>query len=83
MKLHGLRVGIRQSQRRACPSRRTNGAEEIGAFVALVGRLARSRSTPRPLPDAAILVADARFVLEPDFDGSIGRQIGEMGAQRA
>src|SRR5262249_36523113 len=43
--------------------RGTNGAEEIGVFVPLVGRLAWSPSTPGPLLDAAILLADARLVL--------------------
>jgi hypothetical protein len=62
MELHGACVGIRQSQRRACSACWTDGTEEIGVFVALVGRLAWSRSTPGPLPDAAVLLADARLV---------------------
>jgi hypothetical protein len=83
MKLHGECVGIRQSQRRACSACWTDGAEEIGVFVALVGRLAWSRSTPGPLADTAILLADACLVLEADFDCRAGRQIGEMGVLRA
>ena len=83
VQLHGECVDIRQGQRRACSACGTNSAEEIGVFVALVGRLAWSRSTPGPLPDAAILLADARLVLEPDFDCRAGRQIGEMGVQSA
>jgi hypothetical protein len=79
MELHGACVGIRQSQRRACSACWTDGTEEIGVFVTLVGRLAWSRSAPGPLPDAAVLLADARLVLEPDFDCCAGWQIGEMG----
>ena len=82
MKLHGGCVGVRESQRRACSACWTDSAEEIGVFVALVRRLAWSRSAPGPLPDAAILLADARLVLKPNFDCA-RRQIGQMGVQSA
>ncbi len=83
MKLHGVGVGQRQSECCACSPRRTDGAEEIGAFIALVSRLTRPRSAPGPLSDEAVLLADARLVLEPDFDRRVGRQTRQMGAQRA
>ena len=52
---------------RLCPSP-DNHPKEIGVFVTLVGRLTRTRSTPRPLPNQAVLLADAGFVLEPYLD---------------
>ena len=67
MKLHGLCVDVRQGERGAGAAGRTDGAEQVGALVALIGGLTRSRAAPCPLPDQAILLADPGFVLEPDF----------------
>jgi hypothetical protein len=63
VELHGLRVGKGQGQ--GCPraAGRADGAEQVRAFVALVGRLLRPRSAPRPLPHEAVLLADAGLVL--------------------
>ena len=36
-----------------------------------------------PLPNLAVLLADARFVLKPDFDRSRRRHVIEMRLQRA
>jgi hypothetical protein len=43
-------------------------AEQIGVVRALVGGLAGSCSAPGPLPNLAVLLADAGLVLKPDFD---------------
>lgn len=83
MKLHHVGVGIRQSERGSDAPRRTNGAEQIGVFVALVGGLSGPRSASRPLSDEAVLLADPGFVLEPDFDWRRLRDAFEMGLQRA
>ena len=83
MKLHRLGVGEGQREGGANASGGTNGAEQIGAIVTLIGRLTRPRSAPGPLTDEAILLADAGFVLEPDFDWRRRRQAVEMSAQRA
>ena len=80
MELHGFGVGEGQDQRRAGAARRADRAEQVGAFVTLVGRLARPGSAPRPLPHQAVLLADARFVLEPDLDRLL-RHLGEVGSQ--
>jgi len=82
MELHHFCVGIGKRQRRALAFGRTNCAEEIGVLIALVGRLTWTRSPPRPLPDEAVLLADARFVLEPDFDRRSRRKGGQMRLQR-
>jgi hypothetical protein len=63
MELHRLGVGEGQRERRPDASGGTNGAEEIGALIALIGRLAGPRSSLGPLPHQAVLLADARFVL--------------------
>ena len=80
VQLHGLGVGEGQGQRRTDAARRADGAEQVGALVALVGGLGRPRAAPRPLPDEAVLLADAGFVLEPDLELLLARQIGEMRA---
>ena len=68
MGLHGLGVGEGQGEGRADAARWADGAEQIGALVALVGRLPRPRAAPGPLPDEAVLLADPGLVLEPDLD---------------
>ena len=80
--LHRLGVGIGQGQGRADAARRTDGAEEIGVFITLVGMLTRSRSAPCPLANLAVLLADARFVLEPNLDRLALWNMGEMRVQR-
>jgi len=82
MKLHGGGVGEGQGERHALAARRTDRAEEIGVFVALIGRLAWARAALGPLPHETVLLANTRLVLEPDFDRSAFRNIGEMGVQR-
>jgi hypothetical protein len=45
----------RQPKRLKCVNAvETDGAEQIGALIALVGGLTRSRSSPRPLPHDAV-----------------------------
>jgi hypothetical protein len=83
MELHGLGVGEGERERGSGAARRADGAEQIGALVALVGRLPGPRATPGPLPDNAVLLADAGLVLEPDLEGRLLRQIGQVGTQRA
>src|SRR5215212_10111030 len=80
--LHRLAVGVGHGERRASAARRADGAEQVGAFVALIGGLARARAAPRPLPHEAVLLADAGFVLEPDLDRLAFRQAGAVSVQR-
>jgi hypothetical protein len=75
MGLHGVSVGIRHDDGRANVARRTNGTEQIGIFITLIFGLARSCAAFRPLVDEAVLLADAGFVLEPDFDRSFRRDL--------
>lgn len=82
MGLHGVGVGEGHGQRCADTPCRADRSEAVGAFVALVGRLARPRSVPGPLPDEAVLLADAGLVLEPELDLPALGDVGEMGFQR-
>jgi hypothetical protein len=75
VELHGLGVGEGQRERGSDASRRTNGAEQIGAFVALIGGLARPRSTPGPLTHAAVLLSDASFIPRVKPEGRLWNQI--------
>ena len=83
VKLHRLGVGEGQRDRGPDTSGGTNGAKEIGALIALIGRLPGPRSAPGPLAHKPVLLADAGFVLKPDLDRRCRRQAVEMGAQRA
>lgn len=82
MGLHGVRVGEGHGERRADAPRRTDRPEQVGALIALVGGLARPGSASGPLPDEAVLLADAGLVLEPEFDRLAPGDVGEMGFQR-
>jgi hypothetical protein len=82
VELHRVGVGEGQRERGAGAAGRADGAEQVGALVALVGGLAGPRSAPGPLPHEAVLLADAGLVLEPDLDGFASRDAGEMGSQR-
>ena len=82
MGLHGLGVGEGHGEGRADTARRADGAEQVGAIVALVGRLARAGAAPGPLPDEPVLLSDPGLVLEPDLDRFALWDVGEMRLQR-
>jgi hypothetical protein len=83
VKLHHVGVRVGQRQGRSDTASRTDRAEQIGVVVALIGGLSWSRSTPGPLTDEAVLLADPGFILEPDFDRRGLVDAFQMGLQRA
>jgi hypothetical protein len=83
MELHHVCIGIGKRQGRSDTPRWADRAEQIGVVIALVGGLPWPRSSPGPLPNLAVLLADPGFVLEPDFDRRRLGQPFEMGLQRA
>ena len=83
VKLHHVGVGMRQRERSPDAAGGADGAEQISVVIALVGRLARSRSALGPLPNLPVLLADPGLVLYPYLDGRRLRQSFEMGLQRA
>lgn len=82
VKLHGFSVGIGQCERRADTTRRADRAKQVGVLVALIGGLSGTRPASGPLPDLAVLLAYAGFVLKPDLYRRAGGQVGQMRAQR-
>jgi hypothetical protein len=68
VKLHHVGVGVGQHEGRPDAAGRADRAEQIGVVVALVGGLPWPRSAPGPLPNLAVLLADAGLVFKPDFD---------------
>ncbi len=83
MQLHHVGVGMGQCEGRTNATGGADGAEQIRVLVTLVGRLGGSCAALRPLPDEAILLADPRLVLEPDFDGLALGYAREVGRKRA
>ena len=83
MELHHVGVGVGQHEGRPDAAGRADRAEQIGVVIALVGGLAGPRSAPGPLPNLAVLLADAGLVLKPDFDRRRLRQAFKMSLQRA
>jgi hypothetical protein len=81
MKLHGFGVGLRQGEASTCPTRWTDGPEQIGIGVSLVGRLSWPCAASCPLPHDAVLLTKSGFILEPDFNRRVGRQMVKMGLQ--
>ena len=83
VELHHVSVGVGQREGRSDAPRRADRAEQIGVVVALVGGLPWPRSAPGPLPNLAVLLADAGLVFKPDFDRRRLGQAVEMSLQRA
>ena len=83
VELHHVSVGVGQREGRPAAAGRADRAKQIGVVVALVGRLPGPRSTPGPLPNLAVFLADAGFVLKPDFDRRRLGQSFKMSLQRA
>ena len=71
MHLHGLCVDKRQHERSTCAPLRADGTEQIGGFVSLISWQARACAFPCPNAGLAILLANARLVLEPYLDRCI------------
>ena len=82
MHLHGLGFGPRQQERRPFAVFRADGTEQVGTLIALIGGLTRARTLLRPQACLAVLLPDTRFVLEPDFNRRLLRQIGYVRCKR-
>ena len=65
------------------PSLGTDGAEQIGVLVTLIGWQARSRAGLGSDPGAAVLLAEPGFILEPDLDWLAVGQMAYVGRERA
>lgn len=83
VQLHGVGVGLGQHEGGARAAQGTDGAEEIGVLVALVGGQARAASLLHPQPDAAVLLAEPGLVLEPNLNPLVLGQMAYVGCERA
>ena len=83
VELHHVGIGIGQREGRPDAAGRADRAEQIGVVIALVGGLPWPRSAPGPLPNLAVLLADAGLVFKPDFDRRRLGQAADMSLQRA
>ena len=72
----------RREDRHGGAAPRTDGTEDVGPFVASVARCARPRSAFGPDAGQRALLADPRFVLEPDFDRLVFGAVGELRRDR-
>ncbi len=82
MQGHGFGVGGREDKGCGGAAPRTDGTEDVGPFVASVARCARPRSAFGPDAGQRALLADPRFVLEPDFDRLVFGAVGELRRDR-
>jgi hypothetical protein len=83
VQLHGMGVGIGKRQSGTSATGRADGAEQVGVLVALIGWLTRPCSPLCPLPNDAVLLANAGLVLPPDFNMLVARQVPGVCLQRA
>ena len=77
MQRHNLGVGGWDNEGRRGAALRTDGAEDVGPFVALIARRTRPCSALGPDAGQRPLLANARLILEPDFDGLVFGVVGE------
>jgi hypothetical protein len=86
VQVHRLAVAKGQDEPHAFALFRANRAEYVGRGGALVARRARARAALDPAPRDLVLLADARFVGEPDFyrvrrDAPLARDLVEAGGE--
>jgi hypothetical protein len=67
VQVHRVGVAPWQDQPGAGAAGRADRAEDVGPFRTLVMRRAGACAAPGPSPRDLVLLPDARFVLEPDF----------------
>jgi hypothetical protein len=68
MQRHGLGIGCRHDKTCRDAPLGTGGTEEIGPVITPIAGRAWPRAAPGPDTGQRALLADPRFVLEPDFD---------------
>lgn len=81
MHLHRLGVGPGQNQSSAGAALWADGSEDVGVLIALIGRQAWPCAFPSPNADLSVLLADARFVLEPNLYRFAFGQVGYVGSK--
>lgn len=82
MQLHRVCIGLGQDQSRTGATLGADGAKQVSALIALIGWQARPGSLLRPDAHPSVLLANARFILEPYLDRCFCRQIGYVRGER-
>ena len=82
MGVHGGGRAARQNEAGGLANFGTDRPEQIGRSGALIVRRRRPRSSFRPAPGDAVLLADARLVLPPQFDHGGAGERGFDGLHR-
>jgi len=82
MQLHGLSVGGWQDQGGTGTALGADGTKQIGILIALICRQPGSCPLARPDAHPSVLLPDAGFVLEPDFNRRALRQVSYVRRQR-
>jgi hypothetical protein len=77
--LHGRRVDDGQHQRDVLAGGGPDRGEDVGPLVAELPDAGRPLAAPPPAMADTALVADPRFVLEPDLDPLVGMGGGDLG----
>lgn len=81
MQLQGFSVGLGQNQSGTGSPLGADGAEQVGIFVTLVCGQSWPGSLSRPDTSLAVLLPNARLILEPDLDRRFFWQIGYVGRE--
>lgn len=82
MQLHRFGVGPRQHESGAGAPLGTDGAEQVGILVSLVGRQTGACALLCPDAGSAVLLTKPCLILEPYFDRRALRQIGYVCRKR-
>jgi hypothetical protein len=82
MVVHRAGIGEGHDEARGDAAVRTDRAEDVGPLVAGVARRPRACAALRPDPAERALLADARFILEPDLEWFAPGSLGDRGGYR-
>ena len=82
MFVHGLDADCRHDEGGAGAARRTDGAEQVGPGEPPVALDPRTRAALGPDAGQRALLADAGFILKPDFDRPAGKLPRDCGARQ-
>ena len=81
MFVHGLDADCRHDQRGAGAARRADGAEQVSPGKPPIAPDARTRAALGPDAGQRALLANAGFILKPDFDRPAGKLLRDCGAR--
>jgi hypothetical protein len=82
MFVHGLDADCRHDQRGAGAARRADGAEQVSPGKPPIAPDARTRAALGPDAGQRALLANAGFILKPDFDRPAGKLRWDCGARQ-